>query len=161
MYPLRVNDSFSEVGVHQGSFLSSVFFIIVLKAMSSDFCTGSPWELLYAGNLVTIADTEKKELRRKMLLRKLRGWWSICKLKIFVSGKTLNIFHDSGKFSCSVCRKGINTNSIYCNRCRRSKGLAQSIDCRPQTKWPLTPDNNQWTVFVTLATQLVPKVDAI
>ena len=73
-----VNNSFSEefkvkVGVHQG--LSPLLFII-LKALSSDFRTGSPWELLYADNLVIIADTEE-ELRRKLLLwkqgMKLRG----------------------------------------------------------------------------------------
>ena len=60
---VRVNDSFSEefevkVGVHQGSVLSPLLFITVLEALSRDFRTGSPWELLYADDLVIIADTE-------------------------------------------------------------------------------------------------------
>ena len=51
---VRVNDSLSEVefsvkvGVHQGSVLSPLLFIMVLEALSIKFRTGCPWELLYA-----------------------------------------------------------------------------------------------------------------
>ena len=49
---VRVGDGYSEefgvgVGVHQGSILSPLLFIIVLKALSREFRTGCPWELLY------------------------------------------------------------------------------------------------------------------
>ena len=49
----RVGDGYSEefgfgVGVHQGSVLSPLLFIIVLESLSRKFCTGHPWELLYA-----------------------------------------------------------------------------------------------------------------
>ena len=37
-----------DVGVHQGSVLSPLFFIIVIEAVSMGFRIGSPWELLYA-----------------------------------------------------------------------------------------------------------------
>ena len=40
-----------KVGVHQGSVLSPLLFIIVLEALSREFRTGLPWELLYADNL--------------------------------------------------------------------------------------------------------------
>ena len=50
---VRVGNGYSEefgvgVGVHQGSVLSPLLFIIVLEALSREFRTGCPWELLYA-----------------------------------------------------------------------------------------------------------------
>ena len=48
------------VGVHQGSVLSPLLFILVLEALSREFCTGVPWELLYADDLAVIADTLEK-----------------------------------------------------------------------------------------------------
>ena len=46
----RVNNTYSDefgvkVGVHQGSILSPLLFIIVLKALSCEFFTETPWEL--------------------------------------------------------------------------------------------------------------------
>ena len=57
---VRVNGQYSEefgvgVGVHQGSVLSPLLFILVLEALSHEFRTGVPWELLYADDLVVIA----------------------------------------------------------------------------------------------------------
>ena len=54
---VRVGDGYSEefgvgVGVHQGSVLSPLLFIIVLEALSREFRTGCPWELLYADDLM-------------------------------------------------------------------------------------------------------------
>ena len=43
------------VGVHQGSVLSPLLFIIVLEALSREFRTGCPWELLYADDLMISA----------------------------------------------------------------------------------------------------------
>ena len=59
---VRVNNSFStdfkvQVGVHQGSVLSPFLFTIVLEALSRDFRTGCPWELLYADDLVIISES--------------------------------------------------------------------------------------------------------
>ena len=44
-----------KVGVHQGSVLSPLLFIIVLEASSREFRSGVPWEDLYADDLVIIA----------------------------------------------------------------------------------------------------------
>jgi len=46
-----------EVGVHQGSVLSPLQFIIVLEALSRKLRGGLPLELLYADNFVHIEDT--------------------------------------------------------------------------------------------------------
>ena len=50
---VKVKDKVSEefqvkVGVHQGSVLSPLLFIIVMEALSKCFRVGLPWQLLYA-----------------------------------------------------------------------------------------------------------------
>ena len=39
------------------------------------------------------------------------------KTQIMVSRVQLQTLKDSGKYPCSVCRKGVGSNSIYCNKC--------------------------------------------
>ena len=48
-----------KVGVHQGSVLSPLLFIIVMEALSRTFREGLPMELLYADDLVLMADSEE------------------------------------------------------------------------------------------------------
>ena len=50
------------VGVHQGSVLSPLLFIIVLEALSRQFRTGCPWELLYAVDLMISAESMEEPL---------------------------------------------------------------------------------------------------
>ena len=57
-----------KVGVHQGTVLSPLLFIIVLEALSREFREGLPMELLYADDLVLMAESEE------LLLEKLRKW---------------------------------------------------------------------------------------
>ena len=53
-----ISDEFEvRVGVHQGSVLNPLLFIIVLEALSQEFRVGVPWGDLYADDLVIIADT--------------------------------------------------------------------------------------------------------
>jgi len=37
-----------KIGMHQGSALSPLLFVIVMKALSREFRVALPWELLYA-----------------------------------------------------------------------------------------------------------------
>ena len=65
---VKVGDRYSEefgvgVGVDQGSVLSPLFFII--EALSREFRTDCPWELLYADNLVISAES-MEELQVKV-----------------------------------------------------------------------------------------------
>ena len=53
------------VGVHQGSVLSSLLFIIGLEAVSGEFHSEVPWEDLYADDLVIIAESCQKALELK------------------------------------------------------------------------------------------------
>ena len=66
---VRVGEGYSEefevkVGVHQGSVLSPLLFIIVLEALSREFRSGFPWEDLYADDLVIIAESLEECVRR-------------------------------------------------------------------------------------------------
>ena len=59
---IRVDDSYSDnivvsVGVHQGSVLSPLLFIIVLEALSRDSRVGCPWDIFYADDLVITAES--------------------------------------------------------------------------------------------------------
>ena len=75
-----------------------------------------------------------------------------------VSGINLQTLKDSGKYPCSVCRKGVSSNSIYCAGCSHCvhkkcsgvigslksnpgcKGTARPIDGRPHNEWLLMQD---------------------
>ena len=53
-----------KVGMHQGSALSPLLFVIVMEAISREFRVALPWELLYADDLVVIAETEEDLIKR-------------------------------------------------------------------------------------------------
>ena len=53
-----------KVGMHQGSALSPLLFVIVMEAISREFMVVLPWELLYADDLAVIAETEEKLIKR-------------------------------------------------------------------------------------------------
>jgi len=53
-----------KVGMHQGSALSPLLFVIVTEAISREFRVALPWELLYADDLVVIAETEEALIKR-------------------------------------------------------------------------------------------------
>ena len=109
---VRVGEGYSEefevkVGVHQGSVLSPLLFIIVLEALSGEFPLGVPWEDLYADDLVIIAESMEECVRRLLTwkgameekgLRVNAG-----KTKIMICGMGLDPLQSSGKFPWAVC----------------------------------------------------------
>ena len=126
---VRVGDGYSEefgagVGVHQGSVLSPLLFIIVLEALSRVFRTGCPWELLYADDLMISAESMEE------LLMKVQTWKTemekkglrvnMGKTKIMESGINLDVLKKSGKYPCGVCQSGVgSSNAIFCGGCKR------------------------------------------
>merc|ERR1711893_309168 len=69
-------DSFMvRVGVHQGSVLSPLLFAIVMDAVTRTTREGLPWEILYADDLVLMADSEDK------LKTKIANWRSSLSVK--------------------------------------------------------------------------------
>ena len=123
---VRVNNKLGEnfdvkVGVHQGSVLSPLLFIMILEALSREFRVGLPWELLYADDLVLVAESMEE------LEERFQGWKNgmeskgLCvnmnKTKIMISGIGEGAVVKSGKWPCGVCGKGVGSNSIMCSQC--------------------------------------------
>jgi len=53
-----------KVGMQQGPALSPLPFVIVMEALSREFRVALPWELLYADDLVVMAETEGDLIKR-------------------------------------------------------------------------------------------------
>ena len=105
-----------KVRVHQGSLLSPLLFIIMLKALSLEFRAGVPTEDLYADDLVIIADSLEecvswlliwKEAMEKKGLRVIAG-----ETKVMICGTGLGLLQSSGVYPCTVCHTGEGNNSI-------------------------------------------------
>ena len=107
---VRVGEGYSEefevkVGVHQGSVLSPLLFIIVLEALSREFRSGVPWEDLYADDLVFIAESLEECVRRlltwKEAMEKKGLRVNAGKTKIMICGSGLDLLQSSGEFPCA------------------------------------------------------------
>src|SRR5213083_1305491 len=100
-----------KVGVHQGSVLSPILFNIVMQAIAENFKKGLPWELLYADDLVLMAES-KAELEKRLLV------W-IMRLK--EKGLRVNI----GKTKVMNCKVGVGEVEVdECSLCgEQIKGL--------------------------------------
>ena len=90
-----------KVGVHQGSILSMLLFIIVLEALSRKFRSGFPWEDLNTDDLVIIAESlgrmcqEALDLDKAMEEKGLRV--NVGKTKIMICG--MDTLQSSGEFT--------------------------------------------------------------
>jgi len=112
-----------KVGVHQGSVLSPLLFNVVLEALSRKFRAGLPFELLYADDLVLMAESLErlKELielwRENMEAKGLRA--NLGKTKVMRCCDGGGKAKPSGKFPCGVCNKGVGGNSLQCTGCMK------------------------------------------
>ena len=64
----RIRLSVLRWGIHQGSVLSPLLFIIVLEALSREFSVSLPMELRNADDLVLMSESEE------LLIEKSRKW---------------------------------------------------------------------------------------
>ena len=133
----RVSKGFGvKVGVHQGSVLSPLLFIIVMEALSRNFRGGLPMELLYADDLVLMAESEE------LLVEKIRKWKAgmedrglrvnMGKTKVMRCRVDAGQVQKSGKYPCGVCGKGVGSNSIKCTACnawihKRCSGVSGNL----------------------------------
>ena len=105
---VRVGEGYSEefevkVGVHQGSVLSPLLFIIVLEALSREFHCGVPWEDLYADDdLVIIAESIEECVRRVLTCKGAMEEKGLrvnaVKTKIMICVTGLDLLQNSGEF---------------------------------------------------------------
>ena len=133
----RVSKGFKvKVGVHQGSGLSPLLFIIVLEALSRTFRRGLPMELFYADDLVLMADTEE------LLLEAIKKWKAgmeekglrvnMGKTKVMKCQVGIGSVKKAGEYPCGVCQKGVGSNSIMCTSCnawchKRCSGISGKL----------------------------------
>src|SRR3989441_962022 len=113
-----------KVGVHQGSVLSPLLFNIVMQAIAHNFKKGLPWELLYADDLVLLAESRlelKKRLTEWMARLKEKGLRvNIGKTKVMNCKVGVGLVENSGKYPCGICRKGVGRNSArFCTSCKK------------------------------------------
>ena len=96
----HVDEGYSEefevkVGVHQGSVLSPLLFIIVLEALSWEFRSGVPWEDLYADDLVIITESLEECVRRLLTWKEAKEKKGLRvnagKMKIMISDMGLDL----------------------------------------------------------------------
>ena len=124
---MRVNGQYSEefgarVGVHQDSVFNPLLFILVLEMLSREFCTGMPRELLYADDLVLIADTQEE------CISKPKAWKAgmeskglhvnMKRTKLLVSDDGHDVLKKSGKYPRAFCCSGVGIISIECLQCK-------------------------------------------
>ena len=111
----------SELEFTRVRYLALSYSSLYSKLCLVSSALGTPWELLYADGLVISAETEEglkmklNKWKTEMEAKGLRV--NMGKTKIMVSGVNLQTLKDSGEYPCSVCRKGVGSNSIYCAGC--------------------------------------------
>src|SRR3989441_8544789 len=112
-----------KVGVHQGSVLNPILFNIVMQTIADNFKNGLPWELLYADDLVLLAES------RLQLVKRLTEWMArlkekglrvnIGKTKVMNCKVGIGQVENAGKYRCGVCREGMDDNSIWSTSCKK------------------------------------------
>ena len=139
----------SRVHVYEGyseefevKVLSPLLYIIVLEALSHEFCFGISWEYLYADDLVIIAESLEECVRRLLTweetLEEKGLGVNAGKTKIMICGTGLDLLQSSGEFPCAICSTGVGSNNIFCNSCKHLvhkkcnglKGLTKDPDYR-------------------------------
>ena len=79
--------------------LHMFLFMLVLGALSHEFRTGVPWELLNADDLSVIADTLEEWVSKLKALEENKGLRvNMKKTKLMVTGPGLDVLHESGAF---------------------------------------------------------------
>jgi len=112
-----------KVSTHHVLALSPLLFVIVVVALSREFRVALPWELLYADDLVVIAETEED------LIKRLNEWndfvenrgmrVNMNKTKVMISGEQKKAAQNAVRWPCGVGGRGVGNNSIQCTSCKK------------------------------------------
>ncbi len=111
------------VGVHQGSALSPLLFIVVMQEVTKEERGEGLMELLYADDLVLMAETEEEVMdrfsawKRRMERRGMKV--NMEKTKMMVLGRKPAVPLERGRFPCACCGRGVGANSVWCAGCDR------------------------------------------
>jgi len=94
-----------------------------MEAISREFRIALPWQLLYADDLVVIADTEEDlvnrldEWKKNMEKRGVRV--NMNKTKVMISGERQKPVQKAARWPCGVCGRGVGSNLIQCTSCQK------------------------------------------
>jgi len=94
-----------------------------LEALSREFRVALLWELLYADDLVVIAETKDDLIKRlnewkdNMENRGMRV--NMNKTKVMISGEWQKVTQNAVRWPCGVCGRGVGNNSIQCTSCQK------------------------------------------
>jgi len=110
-----------KVDMREGSALSPLLFVIVMEALCRQFRVAFSWELLYADELVVIAETEDD------LIKRLNEWKDNLENrgmvvninKTMVSEEWQKVTQKAVRWLCGVCGRDICNNSIQCTGCQK------------------------------------------
>jgi hypothetical protein len=124
-----------KVGVHQGSVLSPLLFVVVMDEVTKELRTDMR-EFLYADDVVILGDSWKevseKYKKWKKALEEKGMTVNIAKTKAMkLNGKGINNT-ESSVDPCGICGKRVMRNSIRCSTCqrwihKRCSGVKQSL----------------------------------
>ena len=92
-----------KVGMHQGSALSPLLFVIVMEAISREFRVALPWELLCADDLVVIAETEEELIKRLNWKGNVESKGirvNMNKTKVMISGERQKVIQKAVRWPC-------------------------------------------------------------
>ena len=113
-----------------------------MDVIAKEIRKGLPWELLYADDLVLMAESEQE------LVEKMSSWQAALegkglkvnagKSKVMVSSADAGETEKTGEYPCGVCYAGVGANSIRCNNCtnwvhRRCSGISGSLQAASKT----------------------------
>ena len=108
-----------KVGVHQGLLLSLLLFIIVLEALSCEFCSESSGRTSMP-DLYIITKLLKECVRRLLTWKEAmeEKELKVNAGKIMICGMGLDLLQSSDEFPCAICRTRVGSNSNFCNGCK-------------------------------------------
>ena len=123
-----------KVGVHQGSVLSSLLFIIVLEALSSECRNRSAWEFYWELVFIVkdLKELEDSYCARKNCIENKNLRENMKKTKAMVIALNQGPSFQSVKHFCGVCFKGVGVIPILCTLCnhwihKRCSGLKSKL----------------------------------
>src|SRR5881398_506727 len=95
-----------------------------MQAIADNFKKGLPWELLYADDLVLMAESRlelEERLTEWMTRLKEKGLRvNIGKTKVMNCRVGVGQVENSDRYPCGICRKGVGRNSVrFCTSCKK------------------------------------------
>jgi len=94
-----------------------------MEALFREFTVALPLELLYADDLVVVAEAEDD------LIKRLNEWKDFVenrdmsvnmnKTKVMISGDWQKVMQKAVRWPCGICGRGVGNNSIQCTSCQK------------------------------------------